>query len=34
VREHYEWFKRKRIEIEEEVRELEYALRGYRGGSR
>jgi len=33
VREHYEWLKRKRVEIEEEVRELEHALRSCRGGS-
>jgi len=32
VREHYEWLKRKRVEIEEEVRELKHALRSCRGG--
>jgi len=32
VREHYEWLKRKRAEVEREVRELEHALRGCRGG--
>ena len=33
LREHYEWLKRKRVEVEEEVRELEHALRSCRGGS-
>ena len=31
LREHYEWLKRKRVEVEEEVGELEHALRSCRG---